>query len=68
MADQTRKITKAEMARIHEALAGLELHDHKIVSMHLAPAPRAVGAAAAADPDDDCHAVQMPNGHWMIVC
>ena len=61
------ELSKAAIARIYEGLNKAGLGDFKIVSLHLTPAARSVGAAAS-DPSDACHAVQLPNGHWVIVC
>ena len=62
-----RKPTKSEIAKIYEGLGRAGLGAFRIASLHLVPAPRSAGAAAP-DPSDSCHAVQLPNGHWVIVC
>jgi hypothetical protein len=52
----------AKKATLLDSLGGF-----RIVSLHLAPAARSVGAAAV-DPADGCHFVQLPNGPYVIVC
>jgi hypothetical protein len=59
--------SKDEIVKVYEGLEKAGLGGYRIVSMHLAPAPNSAGAAAP-DPSESCHAVQLPNGHWVIVC
>jgi hypothetical protein len=61
------KLTKDSIAKIYDGLSKGGLDGYRIVSLHLAPAARSAGAAAP-DPSEACHAVQLPNGHWVIVC
>lgn len=64
---KVRKLTKKEVAALHKGLAKANLEGLRVRSLHLSPRPRSVGAAAAPD-ETTCHAVQLPNGHWVIVC
>lgn len=67
MAASQKKLTKAQLAAIHEGIAKANLHGFKISALHLRPVARSAGAAAAAD-EGPCHSQQLPNGHWIIVC
>jgi hypothetical protein len=62
-----RKLTKKQHSALQQGLASASFPGFKIKSMHLIPnvASTAAPPQAAAGA---CHAVQLPNGHWVIVC
>jgi hypothetical protein len=62
-----KTVSRADIAKIYAGLNDAGLGGFRITSLHLSPVPAAAGAAAA-DPDNACHAQQLPNGHWVIVC
>jgi hypothetical protein len=63
----TVNIDKSSIAKIYDGLDKAGLGGFRIVSLHLAPAARSAGAAAV-DPANTCHSVQLPNGHYVIIC
>jgi hypothetical protein len=67
MAKSHASLSKKQIAAIYEGLAKADLGGFKISAMHLRPAARSLGAAAA-DGNGPCHSQQLPNGHWIIVC
>jgi hypothetical protein len=67
MARTRTKLTKDEIAEIYKGLEKAKLGGYKIAALHLRPRHRSVGAAAAGD-DSACHSVQLPNGHFILIC
>lgn len=56
------QIDPDQVAKLYAVLNSAGLGGLKIASIHLTPEPGGMEAARA------CHSVQLPNGHWTIVC
>ena len=60
-----KQLTPDQIATIHNALTQAGLPGLKMNLMHLSPM---AGADVASGDQGTCHAQQLPNGHWIIVC
>jgi len=59
-----KKLTKSQISAIHDGLKKANFGDFKISALHLVPKNAAIATAS----DGPCHSVELPNGHWVIVC
>jgi hypothetical protein len=57
-----KQLTPAQMSTIHNAVAQAGFAGFKINLMHLSPMDDAAAGHGT------CHAQQLPNGQWVIVC
>lgn len=62
MPSARKQLTPAQMSTIHDAVAQAGLAGLKINLMHMSPMEDPAAGQGS------CHAQQLPNGHWVIVC
>jgi hypothetical protein len=61
-----RKLTKNERTALYHGLTNANFAGLKIKSMHLVP--NVASTANTPSSAQGCHAVQLPDGSWTIVC